>query len=107
MIDAARAFRSDRKVAHHVKYMTATDCKTVHPGDNRLPDRLLAVEEYSERYDALLKELAATVFTQERLTREFDQEVPGLETGAAGWRVFRADRRPGIRRPGKSLPSMV
>ena len=32
-----------------------------YPGENKLPDRLLAIKEVNEKYQKLLKELAATV----------------------------------------------
>src|SRR5207237_6762108 len=41
-----------------------------YPGDNKLPDRLLAVPEVNERYRKLLRELTATAFTKERLLRD-------------------------------------
>lgn len=41
-----------------------------YPGENKLPDRLLTIKPIAERYQALLKELAATVITKERLLRD-------------------------------------
>jgi hypothetical protein len=43
-----------------------------HPGENRLIDRLLAIRDVQVRYQALLKELATTCFTQERLAGDLD-----------------------------------
>ena len=76
-----------------------------YPGDNRLPDRLLAIDRFHEKYTALLKELTSTVFTAERLqslaesaeqaTRQFreneaeaiaarEESPPGFGMPAAG-----------------------
>jgi putative membrane-bound dehydrogenase-like protein len=41
-----------------------------YPGENKLPDRLLAVKEINTKYQQLLKELTASAFTKERLLRE-------------------------------------
>lgn len=38
-----------------------------YPGQNKFPDRLLAIKEIRAKYQKLLKELTATVFTKERL----------------------------------------
>jgi spore coat protein CotH len=38
-----------------------------YPGENKLPDRLLAIPEVRERYEKLLQEMAAAAFTTERL----------------------------------------
>jgi hypothetical protein len=41
-----------------------------YPGENKLPDRLLANPKIAAQYQKLLKELASTVFTRERLLSE-------------------------------------
>src|SRR5262249_3439443 len=41
-----------------------------YPGESKLPDRLLAIKEVNDKYQKLLKELTATVFTKERLLRD-------------------------------------
>ncbi len=41
-----------------------------YPGTHRLTDRLLAVPEISDQYQKLLKELAATAFSKERLLKQ-------------------------------------
>lgn len=43
-----------------------------HPGQHKLIDRLLAMKDVNERYQKLLKELAGTVFSRERLLAEVD-----------------------------------
>src|SRR5262245_55520873 len=43
-----------------------------YPGENKLPDRLLAIKEVKEKYQKLLKDLTATVFTKERLLKDAD-----------------------------------
>ena len=56
---------------------------------NRLADRLLAIKEISERYQKVVKEIAATTFTKERLLKELaefegrTQELLARETKAA------------------------
>jgi putative membrane-bound dehydrogenase-like protein len=41
-----------------------------YPGENKLPDRLLAIPEHAKRYRALLEQLSTTVFIPERLTED-------------------------------------
>lgn len=53
-----------------------------YPGDNKLPDRLLAIPEVNAKYKQLLKDLSATVFTRERL-------VADAETIANATKVIR------------------
>ncbi len=43
-----------------------------HGGENKLIDRLLTIPELAEQYQKLLKELAATCFTKERLLKEVE-----------------------------------
>lgn len=43
-----------------------------HLGQNKLIDRLLAMEDVNEKYRKILKELSATCFAQENLLREID-----------------------------------
>ena len=43
-----------------------------YPGENKLPDRLLAMPEVSEKYRKLLAELSATVFTKEKLLAKIE-----------------------------------
>jgi len=40
-----------------------------YPGDNKLPDRLLAIEEHRQRYQTLLQELSASAFSKVELLR--------------------------------------
>lgn len=62
------------------------------PGENKLPDRLLANPEIAARYRKLLEELTATVFTKERLLSEFvaidkaTEAIRGREQQAAAAR---------------------
>ncbi len=42
------------------------------PGENKLPDRLLAIPEIAARYKKLLQELTSTVFTADRLLSQSD-----------------------------------
>jgi putative membrane-bound dehydrogenase-like protein len=43
-----------------------------YPGENRLVERLLAIEDVSERYHRLLKELSAKAFTGEQMEKEIE-----------------------------------
>jgi putative membrane-bound dehydrogenase-like protein len=43
-----------------------------YPGENKLPDRLLAIPEVKQRYEKLLKELATTVFAKDRLLEQIE-----------------------------------
>ena len=43
-----------------------------YPGQNKLPDRLLAMKETREKYQQLLKELSRTVFTKEQLLKDIE-----------------------------------
>jgi putative membrane-bound dehydrogenase-like protein len=43
-----------------------------YPGQNRLPDRLLALKDVSENYHALVEELTSTSFTREGLIRNIE-----------------------------------
>jgi spore coat protein H len=54
------------------------DLSLMHPhaGENKLIDRLLAIKEVNEKYRKLLKELATTVFTKERLLKD----IAAIET---------------------------
>jgi putative membrane-bound dehydrogenase-like protein len=47
-----------------------------YPGENKLPDRLLAIKEVKEQYTKLLKDLTASAYTRERLVKD----VEGIET---------------------------
>jgi spore coat protein H len=50
------------------------DLSLNHPyaGDNKLVDRLLAVKEIKEQYQKVLKEVAATAFTKEKLLKDVE-----------------------------------
>jgi hypothetical protein len=43
-----------------------------HPGENKLIDRLLAVEGVKEKYQKLVRELSATCFSKEQLLKDLD-----------------------------------
>jgi spore coat protein CotH len=43
-----------------------------HGGENKLIDRLLAIKEVNQRYQKLLKDLAATCFAKERLLKDVE-----------------------------------
>ncbi len=74
-----------------------------YPGQNRLPDRLLAIKTVNEKYQKLVKELAVTVFTKERLVRDIEavetvtREIREKEAKAA---AAREEPAPGFGGPG-------
>lgn len=43
-----------------------------YPGENRLVERVLAVKEHNDRYQAILKELSSTCFAKDRLLANLD-----------------------------------
>ena len=43
-----------------------------YPGENKLPDRLLKMKPVAERYQKLLEELSASVFTADKLLRDVE-----------------------------------
>src|SRR5262249_4336927 len=43
-----------------------------HPGQNKLIDRLLAIKDINDKYQKILKDLAATCFTKEKLLADID-----------------------------------
>src|SRR5262245_11184084 len=78
-----------------------------YPGENKLPDRLLAIKEVKEKYQKLLKDLTATVFTKERLLKDADsiekatREVREKEAKAV---AARKEPAPGFGPPGGAAP---
>ncbi|MDY3561374.1 CotH kinase family protein [Gemmata sp. JC673] len=50
-----------------------------YPGTHRLTDRLLAVPEISDHYQKLLKELAATAFSKERLLKQLAEAEAAVQ----------------------------
>jgi spore coat protein CotH len=43
-----------------------------HAGQNKLIDRLFAIKEHKDRYNAIIKELTANTFTKKKLTEHLD-----------------------------------
>ena len=50
-----------------------------HAGQNKLIDRLFAIEEHKKRYLAIVKELASTCFTEERLLASLEAIETALQ----------------------------
>jgi spore coat protein H len=65
-----------------------------YPGENKLPDRLLAIKDVNEKYLKLLKELTATVFTKDQLLKDAEGGG-GSERAASGFRWAGRARRNG------------
>jgi putative membrane-bound dehydrogenase-like protein len=64
-------------------------------GENRLADRLMAIEDVSRRYKEILKELASTCFTKDRLLAD----AAAIEKVTAGILAREAKARAGRREP--------
>ncbi len=50
-----------------------------YPGENKLPERLLAIKEVNEKYQKLLKDLATTAFSKERLMKDAEAALKVTE----------------------------
>jgi spore coat protein CotH len=76
---------------------------------NRLADRLLAMPEMAARYRQIVKEIAATTFTKERLLKELDaietatKEIRARESKAAAARNDDGGGGFGFNAPGEGL----
>jgi putative membrane-bound dehydrogenase-like protein len=78
-----------------------------YPGENKLPDRLLAIKEVNEKYQKLLKELATTIFAKEKLLKELeaiDKATKGTRDKEAKAVAARRDPPPGFGGPGGMAP---
>ncbi|QJX00428.1 PVC-type heme-binding CxxCH protein [Frigoriglobus tundricola] len=70
-----------------------------YPGDNKLPDRLLAIKDVSTRYQKLLKELTANAFTKEQLLKDaeaIDRATKPIRDKGAKAATARKDPAPGF-----------
>jgi putative membrane-bound dehydrogenase-like protein len=78
-----------------------------YPGENKLPDRLLAIKEINEKYQKLLKELSENVFTKEQLLKDAEaiekatKEIRDKEAKAT---AARKEPAPGFGPPGGPQP---
>lgn len=81
-----------------------------YPGENKLPDRLLAIKKVNEKYRKLLKELSSSVFTKEQLLKdvgainEATKATRDRETKAV---VARREAPPGFGGPGPQPPDLI
>ncbi len=66
-----------------------------HAGQNKLIDRLFAIKEHKDRYLAIIKDLAATSFTKEKLLKELDGIEKALKAPLAKEARAVAARREG------------
>jgi spore coat protein CotH len=100
--DLDRAFGNFGIFGSHSQQM---DLSFVHPytGTHKLTERLLAIPELQQKYDAILKELATTAFSKDRLLAELERvesavkEPLARDTAAA---EARKDGRGGFGPPG-------
>jgi putative membrane-bound dehydrogenase-like protein len=78
-----------------------------YPGENKLPDRLLAIKDVSEKYQKLLKELSATAFTKGQLLKEaelIDKATKEIREKEAKAVAARNEPAPGFGGPGGMGP---
>jgi putative membrane-bound dehydrogenase-like protein len=78
-----------------------------YPGQNKLPDRLLAIKEVNEKYQKLLKDLTATAFTKEQLIRDaeaIDRATKDIRDKEAKAAAARMEPPPGFGGPGGMGP---
>lgn len=75
-----------------------------HPGANRLIDRLLADKEVQEKYQALLRELAAKCFTKEQLLKDLHEIEKATWGPLAKEKKAAEARKEGGRGPGFGPP---
>jgi len=78
-----------------------------YPGDNKLPDRLLAIKDVNARYQKLLKELTATAFTKEQLLKDaeaIDRVTKPIREKGTKAAAARKDPAPGFGGPGGMGP---
>jgi len=78
-----------------------------YPGESKLPDRLLAIKEVNDKYQKLLKELTATVFTKERLLKDaeaIEKATKAVRDREAKAVAARREPPPGFGPPGAMAP---
>ncbi|MBO0699335.1 MAG: CotH kinase family protein, partial [Zavarzinella sp.] len=78
-----------------------------YPGDNKLPDRLLVIRAVNEKYQKLLGELTATVFTRDRLRKDaeaIDRATKAIREKEAKAVAARREPPPGFGPPGGAAP---
>jgi putative membrane-bound dehydrogenase-like protein len=74
-----------------------------YPGENKLPDRLLAIKEVNEKYQKLLKELTANLFTKDQLIKDseaIDKATKEIREKEAKAVAARKEPAPGFGGPG-------
>jgi putative membrane-bound dehydrogenase-like protein len=74
-----------------------------YPGQNKLPDRLLALRDVNASYQKLLRKLSASVFTKERLLRDaqaIEKATRQIREKEARALAARRELPPGFRGPG-------
>jgi putative membrane-bound dehydrogenase-like protein len=78
-----------------------------YPGENKLTDRLLAIKDVHEKYQQLLKELTATIFTKAQLLKDIeaiDRTTKEIREKEAKAVVARKEPAPGFGGPGGMGP---
>jgi len=74
-----------------------------YPGENKLPDRLLAIKDVREKYQKLLKELTAKAFTKDQLIKDaevIDKATKDIREKEAKAVAARKEPPPGFGGPG-------
>lgn len=78
-----------------------------YPGDNKLPDRLLAIKRVSDKYRKIVEKLSTAAFAPDRLSAEIDaidKATQAIREKEAKATAARSEQTPGLGGPGGPGP---